>query len=257
MDICCKLQRICQATAMRCVSALKSLKAVLQAETFEEKLCHAVPLHAIASSKWWLFSWGHSRWYCHPLIILPVDNFWKWTTWQVLTKLQCKLRWVTGLCGSHHQCDPARAMHGPAEFWPSQLRFTCTHFGSFKCLKPFTCLNASGVIGPQECRKLLWENFVLDAARNSVFGCSPYLSIVQWATDLTSEESRTQPARPGPKRCRLWTSVLLGAPSRRILSAGEWNEFCYPKSNRLRRRRELITDVYNLCIHCIRSMSLW
>ena len=114
------------------------------------------------------------------------------------TKLQ--LRWVTGLCGSHHQCDPARAMHGPAEFilaLASQLRFTSLN-GSFTCLKPFTCLNASGVIGPQECRKLLWENFVLDAAINSVCGCSPFS--VQWATDLTSTRHPLELSQRGQVR---------------------------------------------------------
>lgn len=110
-------------------------------------------------------------------------------------------RWVIGLRGAHHQCDPARAMHGPpplkalvwdavgciGRWWEpkNHMKRSCLEDPRMRMINlgVASCHHSRGNafetfwlslvcflhrLRPEECRKLLWENFVLDAARGSI-----------------------------------------------------------------------------------------
>ncbi len=89
--------------------------------------------------------WGSPKWYCHHLGFV---SFFHIPDISFTSHIHENL-WVIGLRGSNHQRHPARTLHGQPLVSSFLVIWSMRWWIH---------------VGPQECRKLLWENFVLDAA---------------------------------------------------------------------------------------------
>ena len=116
---------VAEATAMRCVSALKSLKALTLADhwrrpPFSQKL--VVGKYLLKPTSWdvcpWTeihvvyLYWGSPKWHCHHLgfvFLFPYTAHFFHASYRLKKPL-----WVVGLRGSNHQRHPARTLHGAA-----------------------------------------------------------------------------------------------------------------------------------------------